>query len=433
MLPFKVAGKRIRPGQSRTIDVSLTESYFGTKLSLPVTIVRAERPGPVVLVTAAVHGDELNGIEMVRGLVEQISPSDLRRGALILAPVLAVPAFLLGSRYLPDRRDLNRHFPGSRHGSMASRIASRIFRTLVLKSDYLIDLHTASKERTNLPHVRGDLRDARVRRIARAFGSEVVVHKRASKRTLRGAATRAGVAAILYEAGQANCFQREMVVRGLAGLRNVLRSLRMLAGKVTRPAYRVIVKRAVWARARRGGILDIRVRPGDLVYRGDPLAITTSPFGHERDVIAAPSTGLVLGVHTLPLANPGNAICHIVRLTKTLKKVERIRGSALPAPVFASAASEPGPMAAVAAAVELEADLAFETVAVEAPDPANDEAAAAARETAAAGAGPEGNGAEREPGGAVAGEGDARAAAAPEGEGPSEAASPRPTSRPSAT
>ncbi len=328
MKTLKIGRAIVKPGQRRRVEIPLTETYLGTGLAMPVTVLRALRPGPVVLVTAAVHGDELNGIEVVRELDEEVRVEALRRGALVLAPILNVPAFLAGSRYLPDRRDLNRSFPGSRHGSLASRIANRILRSLVLKADYVIDLHTASTERTNLPHVRGDLRDARVRRVARAFGSEVVVHKPASRRTLRGAAMKAGVAAILFEAGEANLFQRDMVQRGLNGVRNVLRALRMLEGKPARPQYRVIVKRAMWVRARKGGILDIRVRPGDVVYRGDTIAITTFPFGHERDVIQAPATGMVLGVHRLPLANPGNAICHLVRLAKTLKTVERALGMA---------------------------------------------------------------------------------------------------------
>jgi predicted deacylase len=227
------------------------------------------------------------------------------------------------SRYLPGRRDLNRYFPGDPAGNLAHRVAHTIFTEVVQHAQYGIDLHTAGAGRTNLAHIRGDLENDTIRRMAKAFGTEIIMHQAALGGTLRAAATRAGIPTVILEAGETFRFQRAMVSRGVVGVRNVLADLGMIEQKVQEPRFQVIVKVSEWIRAERGGILDIRVRPGDLLHEGGEVAVISTPFGKEVTNLKSPLTGLVIGITTIPLVQPGDPICHIAKLEKTLPTVEK--------------------------------------------------------------------------------------------------------------
>jgi predicted deacylase len=320
--PLILGGKTVRRGAVEQILLKVSEYYTATPVNVPVTVIRGTRRGPVVFLTAAIHGDELNGVEIVRRIMTGVVPEQLR-GTLICAPVVNRMGFLNHTRYLPGRRDLNRCFPGRPDGSTAARIAHALFSEIVLRSKHGIDLHTASLGRTNLPHVRADMSQSGVRRIARAFGTEIIVDTPGVRRSLRAAATRAGVPTIIFEAGETFRFQRNMVTRGVSGVRNVLVTLRMLEGTRKQPRFRVVVKRSEWVRSTRGGIGDILVRPGEIVYEGDRIASITNPLGREVSLVRAPLTGLVIGITTVPMVNPGDPICHVAKLEKTLPTVER--------------------------------------------------------------------------------------------------------------
>lgn len=320
--PLRIAGTTVHPGETYEINLKVSEFYTATSATIPVTVISGSAGGPVLFVTAAVHGDELNGVEVVRQLICRVRPADLH-GTLVLMPVVNRFGFLNQSRYLPDRRDLNRVFPGDRGGHMAGRIAHRIFSEVIRPCDYGIDIHTAAVDRTNLPHVRGDMANRDVRRMAKAFGEEILIHARGSDGSLRRAAVAAGIPTILYEAGESQKFQDRLIRHGVEGVRNVMVELGMTDGSKTTPAFRIIVKRSEWIRAERGGILILYKKPGDLVYAGDDLALNTNPFGREFGTIKSPLTGLVIGATTLPLVNPGAPICHVAKLEKTLPVVER--------------------------------------------------------------------------------------------------------------
>ena len=317
-----IGGRPIRRGTVKQIFLKVSEYYTATPVNVPVTVIRGHERGPAVFLTAAIHGDELNGVEVVRRVMTSLTPDQLR-GTLICVPVANRVGFLAHTRYLPGRRDLNRYFPGDPEGNAAARTAHLLFSEIVGHAKYGVDLHTASVGRTNLPHIRADMSNGKVRRIASAFGTEIVVDIPGSPHTLRAAATRSGVPTIIFEAGETFRFQRNMVARGVAGVRNVLAALSMIAEPAKEARFQVIIKVSEWMRSVRGGIADILVRPGEIIYAGDEIAVITNPFGREVSSVRSHLTGLIIGITTVPMVNPGDAICHVAKLEKTLATVER--------------------------------------------------------------------------------------------------------------
>jgi predicted deacylase len=320
--PFSIAGTKIAPGEFKETSLKVSEFYTATDVQVPVFIKRGTTDGPRLFVSAAVHGDEINGVQIVRDLVHELRDRDLA-GMLVGIPVVNRFGFINHDRYMPDRRDLNRSFPGDPTGSVARRYAYGLFTKILSRCTHGIDLHTAGYSRTNLPQVRGDMNHETVRTMARAFGTNVVLHNPGRKTTLRRACTDAGVPTLIYEAGETFRFQRDVVTAGKRGIINVMSKLGMIDVPIHRPDYQVIVKKSLWVRTQHGGLLDVYVNPGDLVYEGDEIGAITNPFGREVGVVRSPATGLVIGRTLLPLANPGNPICHIAKLDKTLSAVEK--------------------------------------------------------------------------------------------------------------
>jgi uncharacterized protein len=320
---IKISGITVKPGETREIYLKVSESFLSMPIQIPVTVIRGVKPGPSAFVVAAIHGDEINGVDIVRRLIFDIDHDKLA-GTLIAVPVINIPGFLSQSRYLPYHRDLNRFFPGKRKGNNAETIAHRIFREIVLKCDFGIDLHTASSGRVNLPHVRGDMANPKVRRLARAFGGTVLVDQKGVRGSLRRAATEVGVPTILFEAGETGKFSNRVSLQGLRGVLNVLSEMGMWpAHEQQRPPFQVIVKSSEWLRVEKGGILDLNVRPGDLIYEGDPIGSVLNPFGRTVTKIRSTETGIAIGVTSAPITVPGTAIVHIAKLKKALSLVER--------------------------------------------------------------------------------------------------------------
>lgn len=323
--PFNISGIAIQPGETREIYLKVSESFLSSSIQIPITVIRGQKNGPAVFVMAAVHGDEINGTDIVRRLIFDIDHENLN-GTLIAIPVVNIPGFLAQSRYLPYHRDLNRYFPGKKQGNNAQRMAYRLFQEVISKCDFGIDLHTASVGRSNLPHVRGDMTHPRIRKLARAFGSSVVVDQPGVRGSLRREATEAGVPTILFEAGETGRFSKRISQEGLKGVLQVLTEIGMWpssGAKSKRPPFQVIVKASEWIRAEKGGILDLEVRPGDLIYAGDRIGSILNPFGKTVTQIRAPWTGIIIGITTQPITVPGTGIAHVARLKKTLASVER--------------------------------------------------------------------------------------------------------------
>lgn len=320
---FKISGIHVAPGETREIYLKVSESYLASAIQIPVTVIRGRKPGPTAFVLAALHGDEINGVDIVRRLIFDIDHENLS-GTLIAVPVANIPGFLTQTRYLPYHRDLNRFFPGKRKGNNAERFAARLFGEIIRKCDFGIDLHTAAEGRLNLPHVRGDMSNPKVRKLARAFGATVLVSQNGVRGSLRREATDAGVPTILFEAGETGRFSAKVSMAGLKGVLNVLSEMGMWPRhEQKRPPFQVIVKASDWVRTDKGGILDLQIRPGDLIYEGDLVASILNPFGKTVTQVRAPWTGIVIGVTTAPLSNPGTGIAHVAKLKKTLSHVER--------------------------------------------------------------------------------------------------------------
>jgi hypothetical protein len=311
-------GEAIPAGQARDVKLAVSESYSGMTVRIPIHIRRAVKEGPVVFVTAALHGDEINGTGAVRQLIQD-AHFRLKRGAVILVPVLNILSFDRHSRYLPDRRDLNRSFPGTTTGSLAGRMARTIFDEIVARSDFGIDLHTAAVRRTNYPNVRGDLTNPAVRRLAESFGCEIIINGKGPRGAFRREACRAGCPTIIMEGGEVWKVEPGIVESAARGVRNVLRELEMLDGEPEKPPYQVSIERTKWVRAERGGFLQFHVKPGDILRRDQPLATNTTLLGREHSVLHAPFEAVVVGMTTLPAVSPGEPICNLGELPESVK------------------------------------------------------------------------------------------------------------------
>ena len=312
---LRIAGQRIPLGESRTLLLKFSESYVGAPVSVPIQVLRAKKAGPRVLLAGCVHGDELNGMGIVREILYD-QPPKLIRGTLICVPVINIYGLEHHMRYMPDRRDLNRAFPGAQNGSLTSRFAHKIWNEVVSQSDYLLDFHSAAIRRTNYPNIRADLSHPETRAIARAFGCELIVDGKGPEGSLRRSATKAGIPAIILEAGEAWKIEPSVVEVGVRGALNVLKHLGMVRGKMVQPRYQTQIKRTIWVRAEKGGTLGFHVNPGDIVDNEQMVATNYNIFGDERRQITAPTDGIILGMSTMPVVKPGDPIFHIAVLSK---------------------------------------------------------------------------------------------------------------------
>ena len=332
--PFTYNGGRVDPGESANIRYGISETYLGDPIRIPVTIVNGPNPGPTVFLSAASHGDELNGVEVVREVAHDWDHGPLC-GTLICLPVMNVPGFLAQERYLPIYdRDLNRSFPGVEGSTSANRMAHHIFTNFIEPCDFGLDFHTSTRGRTHVLHVRADTSDDAVRRLAHAFSSNVIIDGEGPEGTLRREATRAGIPTITVEMGEAHRFQRRFIDRALTGVASVLAEVGCHPDSAVHwPGWRTIIgepDEKTWLRADAGGIVDVKVEAGDLVREGDVICTITDPFKEEEDIVAvhAPFTGLIVGVLENPVVYPGNPLCHLVALDEdTRYALERERDS----------------------------------------------------------------------------------------------------------
>ena len=319
-------GEEIPLGETRNVELAVSESYSSMTVRIPLQIRRAPEEGPVVFVTAALHGDEINGTGAVRHLIRD-TEFRLQRGAVILVPVLNLLAFDRHSRYLPDRRDLNRSFPGSTSGSLASRMARIIFDEIVMRCDYGIDLHTASVRKTNYPNVRANMSDPAIRRLAESFGSEIILNTQGPKGAFRREACQAGCPTIIMEGGEVWKVEPGIVETATRGIRNVLRCLEMLDSEVESPDYQITIEKSKWIRAELGGFLRFHIKPGDIIEKGQLLATNTTLLGSERSTLTAPFDAVVIGMTSLPAVSPGEPVCNLGKLPKGCqpKEFRRLR------------------------------------------------------------------------------------------------------------
>lgn len=307
-VPFEIGGERVEPGSRHRLSIVASESFAGTPVAIPIVVIHGARPGPAVCLTAGIHGDEVNGVEVVRRAVERI-PADRLRGTVLAIPIVNLHGYRRASRYLPDRRDLNRYFPGRVRGSAASRIARVVFDQVVTRCDFLLDFHTGSFQRVNLPHVRGDLANPGVRALVDGLGGWLVLDHPGAAGTLRRAASQAQVPAITFEVGAPYRMEPEAVSRGLEGLEAVLAQLDMNGRPVSgRPE---IVERSHWVRVDDGGLLFTEVGLGHAVQAGELLGVVIDPISNQRSEIRAPRRGRVIGMAWSQVVIPGFAAFHL--------------------------------------------------------------------------------------------------------------------------
>ena len=308
--PLHLLNTDVYPGTAQRLAWSATELFEGVPVSTPVLVVNGKKPGPTICLTAAVHGDELNGIEMVRRVLHDIEPRKLS-GAVIGVPIVNVQGFRRGSRYLPDRRDLNRYFPGNPNGSAGARIAHALFTDIIAHCDALVDLHTGSFERANLPQIRADLRNPDVVTLTQGFGSMVVLHSNPGAGTLRHAATMAGIPAVTVEAGGPSQLELAEVKRGVHGIETLLTTLGMVKRGRRWNHPEPVYYRSSWVRANNGGILLSDVTLGSTVRVGDLLGSITDPMSNARTELRSPYSGRIIGMARNQVVMPGFAAFHV--------------------------------------------------------------------------------------------------------------------------
>jgi predicted deacylase len=301
----------IKPGETRQLEIPVAKLYTDTDVFIPVHVIRSKKPGPIVFVSAAVHGDELNGVEIVRRLI-QLKSLKISAGSLVLIPMVNVYGVLNQSRYMPDRRDLNRSFPGSKKGSLAGRVAHIFLEEIIKHCDYGIDLHTGAIHRSNLPQIRANLSDPETEKLAMAFGASVVLNANLRDGSLRYTGVESGTRILLYEAGQALRFDELSIRVGVRGVMNVIAELGLIKLRRKNKSFEpYIANDSAWVRANVSGIVRDLKKLGDRVRKGDALAEIGGPFGEVIDTVIATKAGIIIGKQNIPLAQEGDAMYHI--------------------------------------------------------------------------------------------------------------------------
>lgn len=323
---LSIGGVKIPRGQRTSVHIEAAALYDYTKLNIPVEVIRGKKPGPVMFISAAVHGDELNGVEIIRRLLRKKFLSKIK-GTLIAVPVVNVFGFNNKKRYLPDGRDLNRSFPGNSKGSLASRLANVFLKEVVSKCSYGIDLHTGAMHRTNLPQIRACLDDPITRDLAEGFGVPVVIDSSLRDGSLREAARKRQVNILLYEGGEALRFEENVIRTGLRGCMSVMKKIGMMdslaSSRMANPAKIFVAKSSYWIRAPRSGAFIATKKIGDFVTAGTAIATISDPFGRESQIVLADEDGVLIGANLLPLVNQGDAMFHIAVYGKSIGKVKR--------------------------------------------------------------------------------------------------------------
>ncbi len=325
--PFRFDAE-VAPGEKRQFRYEVSETYLGDPVEIPVTVINGDQDGPRVFMTAAIHGDELNGVKVLQEVAGRYPPRKLH-GTLVILHVVNVPGYHAQQRYLPIYdQDLNRSFPGKERSNTAERMAYQVYHRFLRQCDLGIDFHTSTRNRTTMYHTRADIDDPAVQQLATTFGANVILSGEGDENSLRTVASRDGIPTITVEMGKAHRFQPGLIDKALWGVENVLTDYDVYpAGSVTEPAWRKIMgpsEEKRWIRADTGGLVDMQWGPNPVVQEGETICTITDHFQNEEHVIDAPFTGLIVGVLENPVALPGHPICHLVHLSgQTRDEIEQ--------------------------------------------------------------------------------------------------------------
>jgi len=310
---IRIGNSDVAPGTHAQAEIPVARYVTGDWISLKVEVIHGAEPGPSIWLSGAIHGDELDGVEIIREASAKISPKKLR-GTVLAVPIVNVFGFIQASRYLPDRRDLNRSFPGTEKGSMASRLAWLFTKEIVDRCDWGLDFHCGSGDRENLPQIRGDLEDHATRSVAEAFAAPLLIHNTAPAGSLRREALGRGRRVLVYEGGEAGRFTRSSIEVGTAGALRVLHHLGMIDEAPPPASTSVRVDSTHWVRASRSGIVRLDAELGDEVRKGTKIGEVTEILGGGRKRVRASNTGIVIGRRVNPVVYQGEALVHIARV-----------------------------------------------------------------------------------------------------------------------
>ena len=323
--PFEIGDTRVEPGRSERLEIHVARLPAGGWLSLPIHVLHGSDTGPALFLSGAIHGDEVDGVEITRQVLNRLDPEDLA-GTVVAVPVVNLTGLMDGSRYLPDRRDLNRAFPGSATGSLASRLAHLFMTEVVARCSHGIDFHCGSDDRDNLPQVRADLDDDETRRLARAFAAPVTIHAPAPAGSLRKAAVKEGCRVLLYEGGEARRFTPSAIQAGVRGTLRAMAALDMVPhpdeaeapndAPETRDGGPTTLESRTrrWVRARRSGFCRLDVELGQRVRKGEILGEIASVLGLEASPVKSRASGIIIGRRINPIVYQGEALVHIAEI-----------------------------------------------------------------------------------------------------------------------
>ena len=324
--PLTINGRTFSAGTSTTVELPVGRLYTHAPMTMPVHVVKGKKSGPRLFISAAIHGDEINGVEIIRRLLKLPALKRLS-GTIIAVPIVNVHGLINHSRYLPDRRDLNRSFPGTEKGSIAARLAYLFMQEIVSQSTHGIDLHTGAIHRSNLPQIRANLDDEETDKLARAFNVPVIISSNLRDGSLREAAAEYGIPMLLYEAGEALRFDEVSIRAGVQGIINVMRTLDMLPAtrsKKSKQIEPVVARSSSWVRAPDSGILRAMVALGSRVKKDTLLGMVADPFGATEVAITSTYNGIVIGRTNLPLVNEGDALYHIARFEHVVEAANKV-------------------------------------------------------------------------------------------------------------
>jgi uncharacterized protein len=317
MSAFKFGGRSVAAGTRETVELEVSVLANSTRMNLPVHVVHGPKPGPVFFISGVVHGDEIQGVEIVRRILAATELKDVA-GTLLAVPIVNGFGFLNHSRYMPDRRDLNRSFPGSDQGSLASLLADLFFREVVQRSAYGIDFHTAALHRSNLPQIRMAPDDKDLLAMAEAFAPPVILTTKLRDGSLRQSAKEHDVKVLLYEGGEALRFDEAAIEAGVNGTLRVLAHVGMISTAPKKSIHMVpaLSSFSSWQRAPEGGILHTLRRVGDKVAAQEEIGVISDPLGKSAVPVLSDEDGIIIGCTNLPIVNRGDALFHVARVKK---------------------------------------------------------------------------------------------------------------------
>ncbi len=324
--PITINKQLIKPGERAVVMIDMPKLYDCTPISIPVHVFHGSRAGPVLCVISAIHGDEINGVEIIKLLLKKIPMSELS-GTLIAVPIINIYGFLYQTRYLMDRRDLNRCFPGYEQGSLAARLAHMIMKEIISHATHIIDLHTGSLHRTNHPQIRANLSEAGVLHLAEAFDAEIILHSSAPPGSLRFAAEQKSIPIICYEAGEALRFDDLSINVGLKGILNTMEELRMLPKNPDRKINTkssAIAQSSYWVRSPHSGILRLYKNLGDTTKDNEIVGRLSNPVGDDEYDVVTPHAGMIIGKSNIPIVHEGAALVHIATFDKLKYEEEEV-------------------------------------------------------------------------------------------------------------